>query len=110
MLIANVGLTNWRFLYEPGITAAFWERDEERFGFTCNIRNPMQVGDYRPPLDPNEPAILSFHTPFHRPGLPPRAEVAQRRAELLNTTAPEYERRIMAQMTRLFGTAGFRVT
>jgi len=107
MLIANVALTNWRFLYELGITAAVWDRDEEGFGFTCNIRNPMQVGDYRPPLDPDAPMILSFYTPFHRPGLPPRAQVAQGRAELLNTTFPEYERRILAQMTKLFGAAGF---
>ena len=107
MLIANVALANWRFLYELGITAAVWDRDEEGFGFTCNIRNPMQVGDYRPPLDPDAPTILSFYTPLHRPGLPPQAQVAQGRAELLSTTFPEYERRILAQMTKLFGAAGF---
>lgn len=47
------------------------------------FRNPMQVGDYRPPLDPGKPAVLSFYTPFHSPGLDPKAQVTLGRAELL---------------------------
>src|SRR5258706_1684996 len=42
-LVANVALTNWRFLERLGISAAIWDRDAEGFGYTCNIRNPMQV-------------------------------------------------------------------
>lgn len=106
-LVANVALTNWRFLERLGITAAIWDRAEGDFGYTCNIRNPMQVGDYRPPLDPDRPAVLSFYTPFFQPGLPAAAQVAQGRAELLNTSYREYERRIEAQMTKLFAGAGF---
>ena len=64
-LVANVALTNWRFLSRLGITAAIWQRQEDGFGFTCNIRTPMQVGDYRPPLHPDRPIVLSFYTPFH---------------------------------------------
>ncbi len=59
-LVANVALTNWRFLYELGITAAIWDREEGGFGFTCNIRDPMHVGDYRPPLDPVAQVTLGF--------------------------------------------------
>ena len=106
-LVANLALTNWRFLYELGITAAIWERQQDGFGFTCNIRSPMHVGDYRPPLDPDKPAVLSFYTPFHSPGLGPKAQVTLGRAELLTTSYPEYEARIHRQMVRLFGTAGF---
>ena len=106
-LVANVALTNWRFLYELGITAAIWDREEGGFGITCNIRSPMHVGDYRPPLDPDKPAVLSFYTPFHSPGLDPKAQVTLGRAELLTTSYPEYEARIRRQMVRLFGAAGF---
>lgn len=106
-LVANVALTNWRFLYELGITAAIWDREEGGFGFTCNIRSPMHVGDYRPPLDPDKPAVLSFYTPFHSPGLDPKVQVTLGRAELLGTPYPEYEARIRRQMERLFGAAGF---
>ena len=106
-LVANVALTNWRFLYRLGITAAIWDGQEEGFGFTCNIRSPMHLGSYRPPLDPDRPAVLSFYTPFHSPGLDPRAQVALGRAKLLTRSYPEYESRIYRQMSRLFGAAGF---
>ena len=106
-LVANVALTNWRFLYKLGITAAIWDKQSDGFGFTCNIRSPMHVGDYRPPLDPNKPAVLSFYTPFHSPGLDAEAQVTLGRAELLSTPYSEYETRIYRQMMRLFGPAGF---
>ena len=106
-LVANVALTNWRFLYRLGISAAIWDRGEGDFGFTCNIRNPMQVGSYRPPLDPELPTILTFYTPFHDPGLPMRVQTTRGRAELLNTTYPEFERKIYAQMMKLFAASGF---
>jgi spermidine dehydrogenase len=106
--VANVALTNWRFLHRLGITAAVWDPNDAEFGYTCNIRNPMQVGAYQPPLDPDQPTILSFYTPFHHPGLPARTQVTQGRMELFNTSFPEYERRISAQMSRLFSSSGFR--
>jgi spermidine dehydrogenase len=106
-LVANVALTNWRFLHRLGVSAAIWERDEDGFGFTCNIRNPMQVGSYQPPLDPDQPTILTFYTPFHHPGLPLREQTTRGRTELLSTSYPEYERRIYAQMLKLFAASGF---
>ncbi len=106
-LVANVALTNWRFLHRLGVTAAIWDREEGGFGYTCNIRNPMQVGSYQPPLDPDQPTILHFYTPFHHPGLPLKAQVTLGRAELLNTSYPEFERRIAAQLVKLFAASGF---
>ncbi len=106
-LVANVALTNWQFLYKLGITAAIWNKGEGDFGYTCNIRNPMQVGDYQPPLDPTQPTVLSFYTPFYYPGLPVAAQCRVGRAELLSTPYPVYEEKILAQMQKLFGSAGF---
>ena len=106
-LVANVALTNWRFLYKLGITAAIWDKREDDFGYTCNIRNPMQVGAYKPSLDPDQPTILSFYTPFYYPGLPINAQVTRGRTELLNTSYSEYERKIRTQMMKLFGSSGF---
>lgn len=106
-LVANVALTNWRFMHRLGITAAIWSRGEGDFGYTCNIRRPMHVGDYRPPLDPDQPAVLSFYTPFLYPGLPIEQQVMLGRAELFATTYAEYERRILLQMNRLFASSGF---
>jgi spermidine dehydrogenase len=106
-LVANVALTNWRFLHRLGITAAIWDRDEGGFGYTCNFRNPMQVGSYEPPLDPDRPTILSFYTPFFYPGLAPRAQVTRGRVELLTTSYPQFEQKITAQMMELFAPSGF---
>jgi spermidine dehydrogenase len=106
-LVVNVALTNWRFLHRLGISAATWDRGEGDFGYTCNIRNPMQVGGYQPPLDPDRPTILTFYTPFHHPGLPARVQAMQGRTELLSTSYPEYERKIYAQMMKLFAASGF---
>jgi spermidine dehydrogenase len=104
MLVVNVALTNWRFLYKLGLTACRWF---DGFGFSCNIRQPMQIGDYRPPLDPNQPSLLTFYVPFYYPGHPLQEQGSLGRKELLSTTFREYETKIREQMIRLFGSAAF---
>ena len=104
MLVVNVAVTNWRFLYKLGLTACRWF---EGFGFSCNIRQPMTAGDYRPPLDPDKPAIMTFYVPFYYPGLSIREQGVRGRTELLSTSYAEYEKKIVKQMVMLFGDAGF---
>jgi len=104
MLVVNVALRRWRFMYDMGITAASYR---DRFGFSCNVKQSMVVGDYRPPLHPDRPIILTFYVPFPQPGSPLRAQAAAARVQLLGTTYRDYERAIREQMVRLFGRAGF---
>jgi len=104
VLVANVALTNWRFLRDLGITAARWEGG---FGYTCNIRRPMMVGEYQPPLDPDQPIVLSFYAPFFYPGQSAQAQGILGRTELFSTSYAQYEQKIMAQMQRLFADSGF---
>lgn len=104
MLVANVAVTNWRFLRKLGLTACRWF---DGFGFGLNIRRQMVVGDYRPPLDPSKPSVLSFYVPFYYPGLPVKEQGDRGREELLSTSYYDYELRIRKQMVRLFGMAGF---
>jgi spermidine dehydrogenase len=104
ILVVNVALRSWKFLYDLGITGCRWEGG---FGFSCNIRRPMLVGECRQPLDPGRPIVLTFYVPFCYPGLPAREQGERGRKELLQTSYAEYERRIIAQMVRLFGRAGF---
>ncbi|HIG66724.1 MAG TPA: NAD(P)/FAD-dependent oxidoreductase [Porticoccaceae bacterium] len=106
-LVANVALNNWRFLHDLGISAAIWDRVDGDFGYTCNIRNSMQVGDYQPPLDPDKPIVLSFYKPFYYPGLDIAEQGTKGRIELLSTSYSDYERQIYAQMMKLFGSSGF---
>jgi spermidine dehydrogenase len=101
-LVANVALRNWRFLYDAGVTAARYEGD---FGHYFNVRHPMTVGSYQPPLDPDKPIVLAFYVPFTYPGGDARSQVARGRAELFTTSYARYEERILAQLQRLFGRA-----
>ncbi|HEX8950036.1 MAG TPA: NAD(P)-binding protein [Dissulfurispiraceae bacterium] len=104
MLVVNVALTNWRFLAGLGITSCRWFSG---FGFSCNIRQSMIAGGYKPPLDPGKPACLTFYVPFYYPGLPIREQGIKGRTELLSTSYREYESKIRAQMASLFGGSGF---
>jgi spermidine dehydrogenase len=104
MLVVNVALKHWQFLYKLGLTAFRWF---EGFGFCCNLRHPMWVGDHRPPLDPKQPAVLTFYVPFFYPGQPIQKQGSLGRAELLSTPFISYERQIRQQLATLFGEAGF---
>lgn len=104
ILVANVAVTNWRFLRKLGLTACRWF---EGFGFFCNVRRQMTIGDYHPPLDPEKPTVLTLYVPFYYPGLPVREQGIKGRTELLATGYAEYERRIRRQLLDLFGSAGF---
>jgi spermidine dehydrogenase len=104
VLVANVALTNWRFLERLGVSAAIWS---EGFGFTCNIRRPMIVGGHAQPLHPDQPTVLTFYAPLFKPGLPAKQQGIAARAELLGTSFADYERQIREQMTEMFDAGGF---
>ncbi len=104
ILVANVALTNWRFLYKLGLTACKWFSG---FGFGCNIRKPMYVGNYRPPLHPDKPTVLTFYISFHQPGLSIEDQGEKGRKKLLGTSFAEFESLIVVQMKQLFSEAGF---
>ncbi len=104
MLVINVAVPHWRFLHKLGFTACRWF---DGFGFCCNIRQPMLIGSYRPPLDPDRPMIVTFYIPFFYPGLPIQEQGSRGRLELLSTPYRDYEHRLLNQMVRLFSAAGF---
>ena len=104
ILVANVAVTNWRFLYRLGLTACKWSGG---FGFGCNIRKPMMVGDYRPPLHPDKPNVLTFYVSSQEPGLPIEEQGERGRRKMLQSSYAEYEARIVGQLRRLFTKSGF---
>ena len=104
-LVANVALRNWRFLEKLGVSGCLYQGE---FGFSCNLRNPMVVGDQRQPHDPGKPAVLSFYLPFISPGLAPAEQGFLGRMQLFSTSFAEYERQIIAQMNVLFAASGFK--
>jgi spermidine dehydrogenase len=104
VMVVNVAVTNWRFLYKLGITGCRWFSG---FGYSCNIRQPMIVGDFRSPLHPDKPIIITFYVPYHYPGKPIYEQGEKGRHEILSTSYYEYETQIREQMLKLFGNAGF---
>jgi spermidine dehydrogenase len=105
VLVANVALTNWRFLYKLGFSACRWFGDG--FGFSCNLRQSIVVGDYHPPLHPDKPTVLTFYMGGYAPGHPAEEQVVIGRTRMLNTMFADYERQCRTQMIKLFGDAGF---
>lgn len=104
MLVVNVALNNWRALYKLGYSACWWRGG---FGYTANIRAPTYIGDYRPPLDPDQPTILTFYVSFPQAGLPPLEQGKAARAKLYATSYRDFEIQIRQQLVKLFGSAGF---
>ncbi|MFN8583222.1 MAG: NAD(P)-binding protein [Gemmatimonadaceae bacterium] len=104
ILVVNVALDNWRALYNLGYSVCSWDRG---FGFTGNLREPMYVGDYRPPFDPDQPTLFTMYVPFPKTGLPVAEQGKVGRQEMFATSYRDYERQIRNQLVTLFGNAGF---
>jgi spermidine dehydrogenase len=106
-LIANVALTNWRFLYKLGAPAVRWMDDGTMFGYCANIRRDMLIGDYQPPLHPEKPTLLTFYMGLYTPGHSASEQGTLGRMRLLSTSYADYERTIRRQMTEMLGSLGF---
>lgn len=105
-LIVNVALTNWKFMHKLGITAARWF-DDQGLGFIANIRQQMQVGNYRAPNDPASPTVLTMYMGLYSPGHSAAEQGTMGRNALLTKSYAEYERTIRTQLTNQFASAGF---
>ena len=104
VLVANVGIRHWRFVRDLGVTAFRWWDD---LGYACILKQPMCVGDYRPPFDPDKPAVLSFYIPLYYPDRTAAQQGILGRTELLGTSFADYEKKLRNLLDRLFGASGF---
>lgn len=103
VLVINVAVRQWRFLYDLGLTAARWTSG---FGFSCNIRRQMVMPGYRPKLSPDAPNVITFYIPIYYPGLSPSEQGVKGRHEMLSTPFAGYEESIRDQMRKLWGAPG----
>ncbi|NIB44891.1 twin-arginine translocation signal domain-containing protein [Pseudomaricurvus alkylphenolicus] len=105
VVVANVALTNWRFMEKLGVTSVMYQGGE--FGFMCNIRQPLDVGGYRPPFDPDKPIVMTFYAPLIEPSLSAKQQGSSKRWELFSTPYRDIELKIRRQMVAMFGRTGF---
>ncbi|MDA1312602.1 MAG: FAD-dependent oxidoreductase [Acidobacteria bacterium] len=100
VLVFNVAVKHWRFLYDLGITSARWTGG---FGFSCNVRRQMITPRYRPPFSPDSPNVITFYVPLFYPGLAAAEQGFKGRQEMLSTPFAGYEEQIRDQLQSLFG-------
>ena len=67
----------------------------------------MHAGNYRPPLHPDQPTVLTFYVPFPTLGMPTQAQAIKGRNELYFSSYSDYERKIRSQLNELFADYGF---
>lgn len=104
ILMANVALTNWRFLDRLGVSAMRWFDGP---GFYANVRQPMQIGAQPPPFHPDRPIVMTMYMPLQNPDLPLAEQGPAGRAALFSTSYADYEAQIVGQMQRMFAGHGF---
>ena len=103
-MMANVGVRNWRFLYNMGVSGCRWF---EGVGNYMDVCRQAVVGTNDVTTNPDSPVVLAVKVLYSYPGLSTEAQGHRGRGEMLATSFLEYEQRIRQQFTLMFGSAGF---
>ena len=103
-MMANVAVRNWRFLYKMGISGCRWF---EGVGNYVEVRKLALTGIESSTISPDSPVVLSLKVLYSYPGRSTEAQGHMGRAEMMQTSFREYERRIRDQFTDMFVAYGF---
>lgn len=107
-MMANVALTNWRFLAKLGITGCRWfGTGPQCVGDNFELRRLATIGDVPKTISPDSPVVLTIKVLYPYPGLPTEDQGHRGRGEMITTSFREYERRIRRQLTDMFASSGF---
>ena len=107
-MMANVALTNWRFLAKLGITGCHWfGAGQQGVGYNFELRRLATVGDVPKTISPDSPVVLTIKVLYSYPGLSTEEQGHRGRGEMLAIPFREYERRIRQQLTDMFAGSGF---
>jgi len=107
-MMANVALTNWRFLAKLGITGCRWiGTGQQGVGYNFELHRLATVGDVPKTISPDSPVVLTIKVLYSYPGLSTEEQGHRGRGEMLATPFREYERRIRGQLTNMFAVSGF---
>jgi len=104
-VMANVALRNWRFLAKLDVTGCRWFGGG--IGSYFEVCRKALVGDVPLTISPDQPIVLTLKILFSFPGLSTEDQGHRGRAQLINTSFREYERRIREQFAEMFSGVGF---
>ncbi|WP_326819269.1 NAD(P)-binding protein [Streptosporangium sp. NBC_01756] len=104
MLYATVQLRGWTAWQKMGVnrtrfTGAYWS--------VAELDYPVSIGDYRPPMTPDQPINVHMISAPAVPGMSPAAGSVAGRYALIKTPYDYLEYSIRDQLTRLLGPGGF---
>jgi spermidine dehydrogenase len=103
-LVANVALTNWRFLAKAGISQCKWY---EGLGDSFAVRRMPVFGSSGSTISPDFPTVLTLKILFTEPGLPLQQQATRGRMRMMSTPFSEYERSLREQFSAMFARWGF---
>jgi spermidine dehydrogenase len=103
-MMANVAVTNWRFLYRMGMSGCRWF---EGIGNYLEVRKLALTGIEDQTIGPESPIVLTLKVLYPYPGQPIEEQGNRGRAEMIGTSFRDYEKRIREQFNEMFGSAGF---
>ncbi|HWZ97156.1 MAG TPA: NAD(P)-binding protein [Candidatus Dormibacteraeota bacterium] len=107
-MMANVALTNWRFLAKLGITGCRWFGiGNQSVGNYFELRRLATIGDIPKTISQDSPVVLTLKVLYSYPGLGTEDQGHRGRGEMITTSFREYERRIRQQLTDMFSGVGF---
>jgi spermidine dehydrogenase len=104
LVYTHVALRNWTSFANLGIHQIVAPGAYHTY---VALDYPVSLGDYKFPGKPEEPMVLFMLRTPCKPGLPTRDQHRAGRAELLQTTFPQFERNIRDQLARMLSGGGF---
>ncbi len=104
LVYASVLVRSWSSLERLGTQVvecpgAYWDG--------LDLRQPVTLGDYRPPRSPQEPIVLLLLRAPLSKGRSAQEQWRAGRVELLRTSFETFEREVRDQLGRMFGDGGF---
>jgi spermidine dehydrogenase len=104
LVYTHVAISNWKPFEKLGIHHIVAPGSYYNF---VALDFPVSLGEYRFPSKPDEPMVLFLLRTPCQPGLPARDQNRAGRAELLQTSFSQFERKTRDQLGRTLGGAGF---
>ncbi len=104
LVYTNVLLRNWTAFHKLGVRRI---RSPGCYHNSMRLPSPIRIGDYRPPIRPQEPTALLLNRVPLTPGLTAQEQWRAGRVDLLATTFETFEREIRDQLGRTLQAGGF---